>query len=102
MSLRNKFREETPQNLTPKFVKDMAGDVLENNKTSEMFQAMVLIKLKMGILGLEVQSLKTKLTTMEGGKKIYLGKWRRSMKAMRNIRSEWVVGRNIKYKLMRD
>jgi hypothetical protein len=32
----------------------MAGDVLENNKTSEMFQAMVLIKLKMGILGLEV------------------------------------------------
>jgi len=32
----------------------MAVDVLENNKTTEMFQAMVLIKLKMGNLGLEV------------------------------------------------
>ncbi len=37
MSSGNEFREETPQNLTPKFVEDMAIDVLENNKTTEMF-----------------------------------------------------------------
>jgi len=40
---------------------------------------------------------------MEGEKKMhYLGKCKKSKKAMRNIRSEWVVGRNIKYKWRRD
>ncbi len=56
MSSRNRFREQTPQNLTPKFVEDMAVDVLETNKITEMFQAMVIIRFKMGNLGLEVQS----------------------------------------------
>jgi hypothetical protein len=54
MSLGNEFREETPQNLTPKFVKDMAIDVLESNKTIEMFQVMAIVSLQMGNLGLKV------------------------------------------------
>ncbi len=37
VSLRGGFKEETPQNLTPKFVKDMVVDVLENNKHVKMF-----------------------------------------------------------------
>jgi hypothetical protein len=65
MSLGKRSKEETPQNLTPKFVKYMAVKVLEHNKTIKMFQAMAIFNLKMGNLGLEVQSLKIKLTTME-------------------------------------
>jgi len=37
-----------------------------------MFQAMVIIRLKMGNLGLKVQSLKTRLTIMEGEKQVLL------------------------------
>ncbi len=37
MSSRSKSKEEAPHNLTPKSVEDMATDVLENNKTVEMF-----------------------------------------------------------------
>jgi hypothetical protein len=43
----------------------MAKEVLESNKTIEMFQAMAM---KMVNLGLEMQSLKTILTTVEGDK----------------------------------
>jgi hypothetical protein len=43
----------------------MATNVLESNKTTKMFKAMAIFKLKMGNLGLQVQTLKTKLTTME-------------------------------------
>lgn len=32
VSLGNGFKEETPQNLTPKFVEDMVANVLESNK----------------------------------------------------------------------
>jgi hypothetical protein len=62
------FKEETPQNLTPIFVEDLAIEIMEGNKNIEMFQTMVIINLKMGNLGLEVQSLKTILTTIEGEK----------------------------------
>ncbi len=62
------FKEETPQNLTPISVEDLAMKNMEGNKNIEMFQAMAIIKLKMGNLGLEVQSLKTILTTIEGEK----------------------------------
>jgi hypothetical protein len=63
------FKEETPQNLTPIFVEDLAIEIMESNKNIEMFQAMAIINLKMGNLGLEVQSLKTTLTTVEGEKR---------------------------------
>jgi hypothetical protein len=46
--------------LTPKSV-----EVLGGNKITKMFQAMAIVSLKMGNLGLEVKSLKTKLTTVE-------------------------------------
>ncbi len=62
------FREKTPHNFTLKFVKDMAIDVMESNIIIEMFQAMAIVSLKMGNLGLEVQSLKTKLTIVKGEK----------------------------------
>jgi len=62
------FKEETPQNLTPIFVEDLAIEIMEGNKNIEMFQTMVIINLKMGNLGLKVQSLKTILTTIEGEK----------------------------------
>jgi hypothetical protein len=54
VSLGEGSREETPHNFTLKFVKDMAVDVMENNKIIEMFQAMAIVSLKMGNLGLEV------------------------------------------------
>lgn len=61
MSLKDRFKKETPQNLRPKFVEDMVVDVLKSNKLTEMFQAMVIIRLKMGNLGLKVQSLKNQI-----------------------------------------
>jgi hypothetical protein len=65
MSSKDARKEKTPQNLTPKFVEELVEEVLSNNKTIEMFQAMVIVSLKMVNLGLEVKSLKTKLITME-------------------------------------
>ncbi len=50
----------------------MVVDVLKSNKITKMFQAMVVIRLKMGNLGLKVQSLKTRLTIMEGEKQVVL------------------------------
>jgi hypothetical protein len=46
----------------------MATDVLESNKTIEMFQAMAIVSLKMGNLGLKVQSLNIRLTIVKGEK----------------------------------
>jgi hypothetical protein len=43
----------------------LGEEALSNNKTSEMFQAMVIVSLKMGNLGLEVKSFKTRLIIME-------------------------------------
>ncbi len=65
LSLGDRSRKETPQNLALKFVKDMAMNVLESNKMTKMFQAMAIFNLKMGNLGLQTQTLKTRLTRME-------------------------------------
>ncbi len=46
----------------------MAVDVIDNNKNGKMFQTMAIINLKMGNVGFELQSLKTRLVTMEGKK----------------------------------
>ncbi len=69
MSSRYGFKKETPQNLTLKFVEDMAIDVLESNKTIEMFQTIAIVSLKMGNLGLKAMSLKIRLTIVEREKK---------------------------------
>jgi hypothetical protein len=61
-------KNETPQNFTPKYVEEMTKEVLRSNKTTKMFQAMAMVSGKMDNLGLEVNSLKTILPTMEGGK----------------------------------
>jgi hypothetical protein len=69
VSSKDESREETSQNFTPKNVQHMANDVLKSNKIVQMFQAMAIINLKMGNLGLEVQTLKTKLGTIVEGEK---------------------------------
>jgi hypothetical protein len=68
MSLEDVSKEETPHDLTPKFVEKLAKEVLGNNKIVEMFQAMAIVSMRMGNLGLEVWSLKTRLTIVEGEK----------------------------------
>jgi hypothetical protein len=65
MSSQYTSTEETPHNLTPKYVEELAEEVLGSNKTAKMFQAMAIMNMKMGNLGLEVKSLKTRLTIME-------------------------------------
>jgi hypothetical protein len=47
----------------------MAIDVLESNKTIEMFQTIAIVSLKMGNLGLKAMSLKIRLTIVEREKK---------------------------------
>jgi hypothetical protein len=69
ISLGKVFKEETPQNFTPRFVEDLAIEILEGNKNVEMFQAMAIVSFEMGNLGLEIKSLKTILTTIEGERK---------------------------------
>ncbi len=69
VSLGNEYREETSRNFTPKYVEDMTNDVLESNKIVGMFQAKAIINLKMGNLGLEVQTLKTRSITIVKGEK---------------------------------
>jgi hypothetical protein len=59
---------EKHHKISPKNVEDITIDVMENNKIIEMFQAMAIVRLKMGNLGLEVKSLETKFTMVEGEK----------------------------------
>ncbi len=54
-----------PHNLTPKFVEELVDEVLSSNKTTNMFQAMAIVSLRMGNMGLEVKSFKTKLIKVE-------------------------------------
>ncbi len=65
ISLKDASKEETPQNLTPKYIEELAKEVLSNNKTIEMFQAMAIVSLKMDNLGLEIKSFKTRLIILE-------------------------------------
>jgi hypothetical protein len=37
------FKEETPRNFMPKFVKELVEEVLGNNKIAKMFQAMTIV-----------------------------------------------------------
>jgi hypothetical protein len=65
VSLGEGFKEETPDNFTLKYVKDMAVDVMESNEIIKMFQSMAIVSLKMSNLGSKVQSLKTRLIIVE-------------------------------------
>ncbi len=49
-------------------MEELAKEVLSNNKIVEMFQAMVIVNMRMGNMGLEVMSFKTRLIKMEQGK----------------------------------
>lgn len=49
-------------------MEELAKEVLSNNKIVEMFQAMVIVNMGMGNMGLEVMSFKTRLIKMEQGK----------------------------------
>ncbi len=46
-------------------MEELAEKVLGNNKTVKMFQAMVIVSLRMGNMGMEIKSFKTKLIKME-------------------------------------
>ncbi len=65
LSSKDAFKEETPQNSTLIFVEELIKEVLGSNKTTEMFQTMEIVSLKMDNLGLEVKSFKTRLIVME-------------------------------------
>jgi uncharacterized protein (DUF2141 family) len=48
---------------TPKFVEEVAIEVMKADKVVELFQTMVIVNLTMGNLTLEVNTLKKKLGT---------------------------------------
>ncbi len=72
----------------------MATDVLESNKTIEMFQAMDIISLNMGNLGLKVQSLKIILTIVKGKKQGLFGQMQKEQEGYDKYKKKWVGGRN--------
>ncbi len=65
MSSENTSKKETLQNFTPKSIEELVEEILGSSKSVEMFQAMATVSLKMGNLGLEVKSFKTRLIIME-------------------------------------
>jgi len=46
MSLEYTSKEETPHNLTPKYIEDLAKEVMGNNKIVEMFTTMEIVRLR--------------------------------------------------------
>jgi hypothetical protein len=46
-------------------IEELVEEILGSSKSVEMFQAMATVSLKMGNLGLEVKSFKTRLIIME-------------------------------------
>jgi hypothetical protein len=79
----------------------MVVGALENNKNVKMLQAMAIISLKLGNLGLEVHSLKIKLTTLEGKKHGLLKQMKKEQEGHEDYKNEWVVERNKKWKWRR-
>jgi hypothetical protein len=67
MSSEDAPKGKTSHNLTPKSIEEIAKEILGNNKTIEIFEIMAIVSQKWVInLGLEVKSLKTRLTIVEG------------------------------------
>jgi hypothetical protein len=65
LSSKDASKEETRLISTPKFVEELAKEVLDNNKVVEMFQAMEIVSMKMDNLALKVKSFKTRLTIVK-------------------------------------
>ncbi len=55
----------TTQTSTPKFVEEVATEVMKIDKAPKLFQTMATVSLNMGNLTLEVNTLKTKLAIKE-------------------------------------
>jgi len=58
-------RDPSTYTSTPKFVEEVAIEIMKVDKVVELFQTMVIVSLKMGNLTLEVNNLKKKLATWE-------------------------------------
>jgi hypothetical protein len=63
-------KNPTTQTSTPKFVEEVAAKVMQVHKVVELFQTMAIVSLNMGILNLEVNSLKNRLAIGEKEKAI--------------------------------
>jgi hypothetical protein len=55
---------------TPKFVEEVAIEVMKTDKVVELFQTMVIVSINMGNLTLEVNTLKNILATWERKKEL--------------------------------
>ncbi len=55
---------------TPKFVEEVAVEVMQVDKITKLFQTMAIVNLNMGNLNLEVSGLKNKLATKEKEKAV--------------------------------
>ncbi len=60
----------TTQTSTPKFMEEVAIEVMQAQKAIELFQIMAIVSLNMGNLNLEVSSLKNRLATWEKEKAV--------------------------------
>jgi hypothetical protein len=62
-------RNPTTKISTPKCVEEVIIEVMQVDKTIELFQTMAIVSLNMENLNLEVNNLRNKLTTKEKEKK---------------------------------
>ncbi len=58
-------KNPTTQTNTPKYMEEVATNVMQAQKVTELFHIMAIISLNMGNLNLEVSSLKNRLATWE-------------------------------------
>ncbi len=59
------YGDSTTQTSTPKFVEEVAVEVMKLDKATKLFQTMAIVNLNMGNLTMEVNILKHKLVTRE-------------------------------------
>jgi len=64
------FKNPMTQISTPKFVEEVAVEVMQVDKITKLFQTMAIVSLNMGNLNLEVSGLKNKLATKEKEKAV--------------------------------
>jgi hypothetical protein len=63
-------KDPTTQTSTPKYVEEVAIEIMKVDKAVELFQTMAIVNLNMGNLILEVNILKNKLVTKEKEKPV--------------------------------
>jgi hypothetical protein len=64
------FGDPSTHTSTPKFVEEVAIEVMKTDKVVELFQTMVIVSINMGNLTLEVNTLKNILATWERKKEL--------------------------------